>query len=151
MFDTVDVWDYDDIQDGTAQASATAPYPIQLGDLVQGITVYNISPFWLRVMDGSRQTMVYIAPWYFYPITSNERGRIYIKVDDSFPVMPMFDPGIVASQKVYCVISSQAPYSIPQSLITTSNPLKNIPWRLIQQFTWEQLLNYLTWQNLANQ
>lgn len=151
MFDTYDVWDINDIKDGTAEASSTAPIPIQLGNLIQGITVYNISPFWISVLNSDRQTMVSVPPWYLYPITSNETGRIYIKVDSSFPVMPIFNSGIVSSQKVYAILSSQPPFSIPQSLITTTNPLTNIPWSIIQQFTFEQLLNYETWQNLSNQ
>ena len=142
------IWGYDDVVDDIP----TPPtIPIEIGTELRGITIYNISPYWLKLTNLYQQIILNIPPWYIYPFTNTEEGRIYVGVDTDFALQISFDGSLVQNQQVYAILSSYAPYSVPQPLVASSTPSHNISWAIVAQFPWKQLITpFPTWNQLQN-
>lgn len=143
------IWGYDDV---TEDIPAPPTIPIEIGTQIRGITIYNISPYWLKLSNLYQQILLNIPPWYIYPFTNTEEGRLFVGVDTDFALQISFDGSLVQNQQVYAILSSFYPNSVPQPLTASSTPVHNISWQMVAQFKWNQLYPYYpTWTQLSNQ
>ena len=142
------IWGYDDV---TEDVPAPPTMPIEIGTEIKGITIYNISPYWLTLMDLYQREILTISPWYIYPFVNTESAKVFIGVNKGLALQITFDGSLVQNQQVYAILSSFVPNSVPQSLIASSTPMKNISWSVVGQFKWNQIDGYFpTWTQLSN-